>query len=692
MMIVTEVDTSFALSRSEQQARYRQSNKGTAARAEQQKRSRQRKYLARPFMAWDGEGITTSEHLYTLFAYGNQTGARGSLIESNDGLATVECLDFMLEADTTDSINVIYGGNYDINMWLKDVDRDTLTELYNDGSVKWNGYHLGWRPGKQFSIRRRDKRFHIYDVLPFFQRTFVQACDEYLGEDWPYRDQIIDGKKRRGSFTEQDSENVKEYNQAELSLLCRLTDELRSRLNSVTLPTSRGISRRIIPTTDGIRLTRWDGPGAIATALYQKYETKAAIGDVPDQVKAAGRHAYAGGRFEIVRQGHSENRAWQYDINSAYPYTIQNLPCLAHGRWEHVQRPTGVESFGLYRINNAPVLDDTEWSYPLRYAQDWTRPQPLWYRTGNGRIVYGPATHNWFWSPEARLGLEHGARLEEAYEYVQECDHRPFEFVGKLYEQRAELKRRKDGAHVGIKLGLNSLYGKLAQQVGWKELPNGELRIPPYHCLEWAGYITASCRAMLYRAAEKDIDNVIAFETDAIFTREPLDLDIGTGLGQWEETRYRNLTYLMSGYYFGTLEDGTEVEKSRGVNKGSITREIVKDALRNQTKIPAEQTRFITLGQALHQDWGKWRQWITAPREMSTMINGKRIHAMSYDAKGCHARGDGWAETWPNTMLEMENAYTPEVMSKQYDIEWLGNTDYDRAADRRAEFEREYDE
>ncbi len=689
-------------SRNDQKRAYRHSENGRAKRLEQQTRRRTRQYVNRSFLAWDGEGLTlpgTSEHLYTLFAYGGAGDGKESAIESADGLATVQCLEFMLNSDTRKYINIIYGGNYDVNMWLRDVDRETLEELYNTGCAAWYRYWLEWRPGKQFAVsdRRSERKFRLYDVLPFFQRSFVQACDEYLGVDWEARDQIIAGKIKRGTFTAEESEETRQYNAAELRNLTRLASELRSRLYGVVLPTAPGITRPIVPSTDGLRISRWDGPGAIATALYQKYETKAAIGAIPESVGIAGRHAYAGGRFEIVRQGHSEGRTYQYDINSAYPNAIQHLPCLAHGEWTRRDKPSKPVQFGLYRINNAPITEEHDYQYPLRNSNDWTRPQTLWYRTRNGRIVYGPYTHNWFWSPEAKIGIADGARLEEGWEFIPGCDHKPFAFVPKLYEQRAELKRRKDGAHVGIKLGLNSLYGKLAQQVGWKILPNGTLKIPPYHCLEWAGYITASCRAQLYEAASTAIDDVIAFETDAIFSRVPLDLDIGSGLGQWEETRYASLTYLMSGYYFGTKinDDGstTEVEKSRGVNKGSVTRsDVIRALAEERGKISATQTRFITLGQALHQDWTKWRQWITAPRNLDTMLNGKRTHALSFE-NGCHDRADGWEETWPNTfMLDIDGAHTPEVMSKQYDIEWLDNTDYDRSRDRRDDLEREWDD
>lgn len=645
------------------QRRYRQTERGKSNRLAQKRRKTARRYMEREFVAWDGEGYTdpsTGRHLYTMLAHSN-----GDIITNVNGLPTWEVLEFMLNADTGDAWNIIYGGNYDVNMILKDLSKDKLEFLYHHGKVRWGIYTIEWRPGKQFAVRDRYRKFRMFDVLPFFQRPFVQACDEYLGKEWEYRDQIIAGKKRRGTFTESEMEYVEEYNRAELRLLVRLAGELRERLYRVNLPGHEG--------SEGIRLTRWDGPGAIATSLFQKYGVKKAIRESPEPVARAARHAYAGGRFEIIRQGNSSRPCYQYDINSAYPAAIQHLPCLAHGHWRRVDEPTSVVRFGLYRIEADNISDD------------WTRPLPLWYRTREGRVVYGNTVNNWYWTPEAETALEYGLTIVEGWEYEQTCDHQPFWFVPELFTQRAALKRQGDGAHVGIKLGLNSLYGKLAQQVGWGYNDDGSIRIPPYHCIEWAGYVTSACRAQLWRASLLAPDDIIAFETDAVFTRVPLLLDIGSGLGQWEATEYRSLTYLMSGYYFGTLDDGSDIEKSRGVNKGSVSREQAIQAIKEFGHIEAEQTRFITLGQALHQNFSLWQQWVTSPRRLTARIEGKRIHAMTSE-KGNHDQNDGWLETWPNPLLPMENG-----MSKEYDIEWMKNTDYDRSLTRREDEDRDYD-
>lgn len=623
--------------------KYRQTAKGKENRARQKQSYADRAYLAKEFVAWDGEGYNKDDgtHVYNLLA-----SSDGNRLTNVDGIPTHEAFDLFL-AGRTGVINIIYGGSYDFNMILRDMSREHLEHLYHHGFVKWHGYFVKWKRGKSLNIHRDGHSVIIYDILPFFQRTFVQACDEYLGTDWDSRDQIILEKQNRGKFTVSDIANVQEYNDAELRNTVRLAEELRERLHRV-----------------GIRISRWDGPGAIATSLYQKYRTKSHYGEIPNEVGKAARHAYAGGRFEIIRKGHSESGAYQYDINSAYPSAARELPCLAHGKWihnEYLGKPTRIARFGVYRIDLVnPQFHETQ-------------PQPLWVRNKNGTVYFYEYCHGWYWSPEAQLAKDTGgATFYESWEWIQTCDHKPFWFIDSLYEERARLKAMGDGAHVGIKLGLNSLYGKLAQQVGWN--PGPPLRIPPYHSLEWAGYITSHCRANVYRAALHAPDDIISFETDAVFSRVPLPVDLGSGLGQWERTEYSSLTYFKSGMSFGTLVDGTETRKTRGINKGTLSRQQVIDALREyaageSVTLEAEQTRFITLGQALHQDFSLWTRWITKPRQLHVYLNGKRMDLYdNQDLRWQAEKDDGWEQTTHGLGPIAEFSYP-------YEIAWIEKTD-----------------
>lgn len=412
--------------------KYRESEAGQTAKATGRKNyrakrtvERQADYLSRPFVAWDGEGINEPDgsHTYVLIA-----NSRGSSLSERNGLGTSQVFDLFLSCRDDKAIHVIYGGNYDWNMILKDLDRDSLESLYANGVVWWRRYKIEWRPGKSFAVSKHGERFLMYDVIPFFQRSFVSACDEYLGTEWPFRDEIIREKANRGTFDYARIGDIEEYNRAELDTLVSLCNELRIRLHKVD-----------------IRVSRWDGPGAIASALYKKYQVKPTISPTPEPVAIAARNGYAGGRFEIIRKGHSGEPAYQYDIRSAYPSAMRNLPCLTHGEWTHRIHPNDIGDFGIYRISvTGPQVTPT-------------RPQPFWHRNKDGTVYFSDSPSNWYWTPEARIAntMGNNAMVHEGWEYVARCECDPFSFVERLYNKRAALKKAGDGAHVGLKLGLN---------------------------------------------------------------------------------------------------------------------------------------------------------------------------------------------------------------------------------------------
>lgn len=626
--------------KSERHKKYNNSDKGKARKNSYRGRKSLDNYLTKPFRAWDGEGWTLEDEIqqrYVMLA-----SSEGHVLENPEGIGTKEAFEFLLNTDQESHINIIFAGNYDVNMILKDVNEVSLRNLWIEGSTWWEGYKIEWRPNKEFYIRHKDGRhFRLYDVFSFFQCKFTKACDEYLGNDWPHRDVVIQEKSNRGSFDPSDSARILQYCKYELENLVSLTNELRTRLHRVD-----------------IRVSKWYGPGAIATCLYQKHETKSFMGTIPEEVALAGRYAYAGGRFEIIRFGHSRMGAYDYDINSAYPSAITKLPCLAHGRWIHRSNPTSIVRFGVYRIEITKGLE-----------RDW-RPQPLWMRGKEGTITYYPEVHNWFWSPEAEniatyYPYDSRVTIHEGWEWVQECDHEPFSWVEAMYNKRQALKKAGDGAQMGLKLGLNSLYGKMAQQLGWKMTDKG-LHIPPFHCLEWAGYVTSHCRAKVWRAAMLAPDDVIAFETDGVFTRVPLDLPLGEGLGEWDETRFDDLTYIQSGIYFATRngEDMSRrnVFKSRGFNPAKVKRQTAIRAMREGSYFQVRDTHFIGLGAALMKPDGLttvWRSWQTTTDKRRGTPEGKRLPSYTFETD----KKDGWNETCPRWM--------DQEFSYEYPVEWL---------------------
>ena len=70
-------------------------------------------------------------------------------------------------------------------------------------------------------------------------------------------------------------------------------------------------------------------------------------------------------------------------------------------------------------------------------------------------------------------------------------------------------------------------------------------------------------------------DDVIGVETDGIYTTHKLDLPLGKGLGEWGVEEYTSMTYVQSGMYFCTTADGKNITKYRGLDKGTLTREMI---------------------------------------------------------------------------------------------------------------------
>lgn len=665
----------------DRQKAYRQTAKYKAARARyrrtKSKWTTDESYLARPVVAYDGEGVTIGDsHYYTMLAAMSSDDMVYRAVENKRGLKTATIFRFLLDMhrDNPNAIHIIYGGSYDFNMWLADLSRAEAERLYTAQSVYWRDYRLAWKRGKSFTITQRDPKqtITIFDVVSFFQRSFVTACDEYLGERFERREMIVANKAGRSTFTLADSAKVAEYNEAELRNLIRLFIELRERLNNVNL-----------------RPRRWDGPGAIAAALLDREGVRAAIGPVPDAVAEAARYAYAGGRFEDLQFGHVESPAWEYDINSAYPAALSHVPNLVGGYWENHSGPPQA-AFSLIRVS---------WE-----AYDLELPGPCFIRAENGTISYPARGTNWIWRPEYDVLVEYCRRgygtftIHEVWDYWEPDKPKPFAFIPGLYRKRQALKRARDGAHVGLKLALNSLYGKLAQQIGARYDSKSGWKIPPYHCLEWAGYTTAFCRATVLRAVLNDLDAVIAFETDAVFTTRPLDVPLSDALGEFGVLEFSDLTYVQSGLYMGTTLDGEYIEKSRGIDRAVTLIDGTRQGGLNRAEIVAamaapyavdrvyntQLTRFITLGLALSQDYTRWRRWETLPKTINLAPTGKRIHI------GCDSdtpENPYRTGVWHRTLCPV---IRPEK-SHEFPIVWINNTPEMIALQQLREQDKEYD-
>lgn len=683
------------------------------ARGASEKRARlPSKFDTARFVAVDGEGFSDGpetrvsighppreyvarDHYYALL-----TDSDGEEIhEPNGRLSTQACLDFLLAIRVRDAraLPVIFGGSYDIcHMLAHGLSAGEIELLFRDGGDARSGqsvdtqfgefsYRISYRPRKELTIRRwpagADKYEHyrkrdgsrvwrltkhdkvtLWDVWGFFQGTFVEAMDKWLPDDpdWQF---IKREKGKRSMFDRSEIDTIRRYNAAEVRCLAAMMNNVRDSICSL-----------------GLSVTRWDGAGAIAGAMFRVHGVKDHTSWAPDDVFDAACVAYAGGHIEACAVGFHDGTIYHNDINSAYPSWFRSLPSLAVGRWRGGQgAPPPGFTMVLIAFRFMPGLP----FYPLFYRQD------------NGSILYPERGRGWYWFPEYDAARQFAEqfdafvfRVEAWWSFDGRSNERPFGWIDAYYAARQnfieESKRtgKPNGEEKMIKLGLNSCYGKTAQQVGAR-VEDGEIVPPSYFQIEWSGYVTAGCRAQIMLAAMQKPDAVISFATDAIFSTEPLDLycPAEKQLGAWEAATHKAMTIVMPGVYW--LHDADKVEHhSRGYDKSLMEDyQIVHDAWRRgQRSIAMDHTRMITLGQANMSD-GFWRLrglFTTSTRSLALDgENSKRLGVAMSRAR-CQSRLE---RTHPRDLTEDYSLLLSSLMSAPYPISFLEtDTEQDAAS------------
>jgi hypothetical protein len=639
-----------------------------------------RRLERRNFVGWDGEGYRAFAvdangqaailHRYMLF--GCSTGHHVTGID----LGTIECLDLILFTEQQDpqAFHVGFSFEYDVNMILRDLEWRHLAMLHDTGVVKWKGYRIKHVPHKMFSVSKNGVSATIYDVFGFFHVSYLRALRKFGIGTPEALSKIEAGKNLRSSFSYAELPMIISYWSEEIALLPALMDYLREACYGA-----------------GFYITQWHGPGALASFALKKYGVHAWHAQkVPRPVQVARRLAYAGGRFQAWRCGYYPGPAYTADINSAYAYACSMLPRLDKGQWvcgdpKIVKSARDISHFALYRIR----FDATEME---RTAREECIPFPLFHRDGKGFLTWPSKTEGWYWSPEAALvaGSRH-AKFLEVWEW-RGSDMRPFSFISSAYDRRVQLQLAGNPVEQAYKWFLASIYGQFAQRVGWDRAKRSA---PRSHQLEWAGFITSYCRALVYRAAV-DVarrGGLISIDTDGVtsivpFRAETLPGGVGSRLGEWKLEDFDSILFWQNGIYWLKDRDGKWKDpKTRGVPRGTIPRDSAMACLdahdwiqgSGNPHISAVRNRFIGYRQAMQHRFDSWRRWQEDPISIEFGGSGKGRHVASLCAKctsirvSSAQRGNG-EEPVLHTVTHF---YDSDPLSKAHKLPWLEPVDRD---------------
>lgn len=507
----------------------------------------------KPFVGCDGEGAgldAEGRQLYQLFRMGER-----ELYRDGRRLETDEILDFICDAPA----NAIYVGfsfGYDVTMILRDLSYSQMKRLFEpkvlgEGRspyVWFRDFDIDYLPRNYLKVRRvkrvlvdgQEKRIPIkgssrtiFETFGFFQKSFVKVIKEF-GVGTPEEIASIEADKaRRADFTV-----IGQRERNYCALECRMLGDLMEKLRDYCDAAE-------------IRPHTWSGAGKLASALHFKHKTMKrddAESRCPVELRDQANFAYYGGRFEITACGHINRPVYEYDIRSAYPAAMRFLPCLQCGSW---RRAKGSELSKL--APGSLYVATVKFKADTCVADQWGRLGGFPVRSKQGHLYWPLEGGGVYWSPEieSAKALGFSVRHLDGWVYEKRCDCVPFDWVEQLYEYRRSIGSQGPG--YPIKLGINSLYGKLAQRKG-----NGR-----YHNMIWAGLITAMTRAQLNRTVALAPQSVIMLATDAIYSLEPLPLPIGERLGDWEYQELSDLFIVQPGLYWSVDK---AKKKSRGLS------------------------------------------------------------------------------------------------------------------------------
>lgn len=516
----------------------------------------------------DGEGQGRRPHLYNYLAAADERGKVWTLGEDpTKRLGTEECLEFLLDLPTR-SLVFGFAFMYDLTKILTDLPDNLLYLLFQEDRraliiqgdkgpevryrpIRWRGFKLNFQH-RRFTVERAKRRRVVWDIFAFFQSKFTKACVDWKIGDTASVEKMERMKEKRSQFDAQSWDEIRAYCQTECRHLAQLGRELLDAHEDA-----------------GYRLSSYFGAGSTASALMKKHGVKEFIGTIPDEMKEAVACGFFGGRFENSVIGPVRRPVWNADINSAYPYAATFLPCLIHGRWRF--RKTALE-----REIERSRLALINWSLPApNYANsdpDTLSWGPLPVRKVNGTISFPlGAFSGWTWKEEyhAAQRLRPDVYATGAWLYESGCVCQPFSFLPDVYLERLALG--KDAKGIVLKLGPNSVYGKLVQSIGL---------VPPFQSWVWGSNITSTCRAMLLEgmALAPSLQNVVMLATDGLWSDTEIQLPAprktGTEhtskpLGGWDVKLYpRGVFAARPGIYFPIDPTEGDLQKVRARGLG----------------------------------------------------------------------------------------------------------------------------
>lgn len=466
-----------------------------------------------------------------------------------------------------------YVFDFDVQQICRQLPPDHLHQLRLRGRVLWRRWRILHIPNKRFTIQCRysGRSTTIWNVSGWTQCSFVKLITDWHIGTAEDRSFIAAMKAKRENLGAESDADLIRYT----TLECKLLSVWMSHM--IRLHEQSGISLR-----------SYCGAGSTAAAMIRGKGWMPPV--IPPEVRQCAEQAYYGGRSEISRIGPAGGPIYGYDINSAYPHALTQLPDLDGARWFRARKWNS--HWGFWRVR-------------------WKQPQGAWglfpvrgATLPGGRrsisLLYPLEGEGWYHSYEVAAAMQIAPEAVDVLYgwFIEDSGTRPFGWISETARERLELKAAGDARQIVLKLGLNSIYGKLAQHTGTH----------PLQCIAYAAAVTAHTRSMLLPHLVRHQHDILLVATDGILSLVPLNVSVGPLLGQWEMSVYPEAWILQAGVYWC----GGKI-RTRGIDRRGLSLEQVRQIWRqHQTKgvLHLEVRRVLSYRAACAmgrpQDSGRW--------------------------------------------------------------------------------------
>lgn len=492
-----------------------------------------------------------------------------------------EIMEFLTRRELHKPLKTFYNLDYDARSIIKYLPVEVQHDLYYTNSADYDGVTIRWLPGKVFTIKRKNRNYSYYDIAQFYGGTLEANARRYLTS---YKGTYQVTNLTEDDFRE-DNREIVDYCIQDCTVTKKLTELQRDKVHKLGISFYRPISKANLSERFTIKHVKIPRP-------------------TRNSIQELAFYSYAGGRFELLQRGYFPY-CYCYDINSAYPNVIKELPnpfdCLSY-TVDDYDRDARI---GYYDI----TIEDL--------AEPYASPLVHEYR-GINVFPNGENIRRVVSQPEMEYIRRHVTRnyeVNRAYCLYEKTDARPFSFITDLYRLRKETEAEDPVFAKTIKIIMNSLYGKFWQvtklldnvthdDVDADFMVSNENVFRLYKKKYKAGYffnpvfashITASTRIQLLETAHAKLKNVIGFHTDSIITTEPF-IKEREGLGNWSLEHEGEGVFLGTGMY--TIRNPEHIKhRRRGGTAKNITSWFdVIESNGESNKIMMDISHVVTLG------------------------------------------------------------------------------------------------